>query len=516
MNGGNSVIEEYMGKVYMVVMFAVTGACMCAGVTFGALKAMGFYPDMHWAALGIFIASCCLYMAVSVYFVKNAYVKEDGGRKRLRPEMLKYGKLFIAVILIVQFNFISYLVPSREFWAYAFFFLILSAFFLDVKMVAADAVGLSVSMIMAHIIKASVMLPAADALFVPELVLRAICVVLSMAGIVLMTVLVSYFLINAKKDEMEANNSRVQRILSKASGLSAGLGEASESLAGVAQNESASVEELTATSESLLENSNELMERAQESMENLNELKECGQQMNRNAVQVEEASKDLLRKSAENEVLLNSLKEMNVQVLQSMEDTDRMAAHLAEAVGEIGLALNVISEISESTNLLSLNASIEAARAGEAGRGFAVVAQEVGKLAGSTDASLGEVQGVIGKIQDNVRSMTEYVNENTRKLTRQNEMFMETFAGLKEMIELLNRSMEAIEALNQVHMRQEEVIKKTVSINETIAEGIGEENREFGNISQMVDSNAADILHMTEQIDAINCMIEDMEELLRA
>ncbi len=511
----DSIIEEYMGMVYTVVILVVTGACMCAGVTFGLLKALGFYPTVAWAVLGIFILTCICYFMIGLFLIKNAYTKDETtGKRMIKPEMLKVGKNFILVILLIQFNFISYMIPSKEFWAYAFFFVILTALFMDVKMVSIVAAGIAVSITVSSIIKAEVLLPAMDEAFIAELAVRVICIVLSLAGIILITFLTSHFLVNVKKDELETNNARVQNIIEKATHLTAGLVNASVSLSEVSKNESSSAERLNATSASLLSTSNELIAKAQESMSNLNELKESGSLMNENVEKVEKASSDLLDKSQENERLLNQLRAVNEQVIASTEDTNRVAERLSEAVGEIDVTLNVINDISESTNLLALNASIEAARAGEAGKGFAVVAQEVGKLANSTQDSLVEVQKVIGRIQDNVKEMSAFINDNTQKLANQNDIFMKTFESIKEMIILLKRSMEDISDMNEVHKKQEEVIRKTVHISESIAGSIQDENKEFSYISEMVESNTADIMQMTEQVDTINHMIEEMNDLL--
>ncbi len=314
---------------------------------------------------------------------------------------------------------------------------------------------------------------------------------------------------------VEKKEEDLKNVLDEIQGLSDDLYNAGSALSSVSDNESASAQELAATSEQLVESSNILSSKTDESMSNLSELDEWRSVVSDNVEKVETASKDLLEKSMENEKLLNDLHAINGEVSESMKATNDMTQRLSEAVQEIGVTLSLISDISNSTNLLALNASIEAARAGEAGRGFSVVATEVGNLANSTQDSLKVVQPVIERVQQNVKEITAQVEENFTKMNKQNEYFANVFQCMKDMAGLLNASVSAVKTMGEAHNKQSDVIKRTVSINQDIAESIKNENEQFNAINTMAESNANDTTNVALQAGAINEMVDKMAVLLK-
>src|SRR5476649_146737 len=110
---------------------------------------------------------------------------------------------------------------------------------------------------------------------------------------------------------------------------------------------------------------------------------------------------------------------------------------------QIGGILEIINELAEQTNILSINATIEAAGAGEAGKRFAVVADEIRKLADRVGGSTKEIRGLIEEIRAAVNTTVMTTEGGTKAVDAGARQFSDVAASFKEISGLVGTTTEA-------------------------------------------------------------------------
>ena len=173
--------------------------------------------------------------------------------------------------------------------------------------------------------------------------------------------------------------------------------------------------------------------------------------------------------------ILEELKTVNERAIKAIDLIYEQTNITNESAKKIHEATDIIANIAEETNLLSLNASIEAARAGDAGRGFAVVADQIQKLAEQSNNSAHDIEEITNSlIADSDRSV-ETMNEVKEIMALQSDKMGVTGEAFAVVSEGIVQTRNGVEQINARSKKLDEARKEIVDIIQNLT-AIAEEN----------------------------------------
>lgn len=252
---------------------------------------------------------------------------------------------------------------------------------------------------------------------------------------------------------------------------------------------SATMEEMSAAMEETSASLNQINSTTEEVYQNVQIISD-------NANSGRKSSDVIMEKAAEIHDNAKIQKEIAKQQAQAMASSVNEKIEKSKAVKEISVLTDNILNITDETNLLSLNAGIEAARAGEAGKGFAVVANEIGQLATDSAETAVQIQKVstqvieaVDELANTAETMVKFMeetvmsgfdklcetSENYRHDVGEMNQMMQSFAEESEsMKNSMDQIRESIAAVNIAVEESTEGVTSVAQVSTDLANNVGE------------------------------------------
>ncbi|MHB8130496.1 MAG: methyl-accepting chemotaxis protein [Mobilitalea sp.] len=215
---------------------------------------------------------------------------------------------------------------------------------------------------------------------------------------------------------------------------------------------------------------------------------------------------------------LNSMKDLSIKQKNTAEITQSVISNIERLEIESNSVIDIIqtmNEITEQTNLLSLNASIEAARAGTYGKGFAVVADEIRKLAVKSAGEAKQIKTIIEKIQNRTRETVSVAKKAEIIVATQESTLnatMKTFDEVNQHVENLTDNLGKIsQGIITMGIAKEDTLSAIESISSTLEETVAASTE----VNTTAENQLTSVEHLTKAALQLGNDARNLEETVR-
>jgi twitching motility protein PilJ len=184
------------------------------------------------------------------------------------------------------------------------------------------------------------------------------------------------------------------------------------------------------------------------------------------------------------------------KIRTTVANTAKKVKQLAESSQEIAQIVEIISGISEKTNLLAFNASVEAARAGEHGEGFRIVAEEVRRLADRITDATKDIQQLVTAIQQDTTSVLEGMETSTSEVVNGSELVRMTKLNLRSLAETSQQIDEYLKSISSNTINQTNTSKQV--------------NEQINGIAMVAKTNSTEAQNV---VQSLRTLVQEAENL---
>nr|WP_246944737.1 methyl-accepting chemotaxis protein [Bacillus pinisoli] len=304
----------------------------------------------------------------------------------------------------------------------------------------------------------------------------------------------------------------LRNLLGHVEGSTHQLTAASEELSASAEQSTRAAEQVSAMAQSAAAGANNQLSSTEDVLASMQQLSAGLNQVSQNSQEMNGLTKNALTATTSGSEKVSMVVEQMNQIQGSVTETSSRISKLGQLSGEISSILELITSISDQTNLLALNAAIEAARAGEHGKGFAVVADEVRKLAEESRKSAEQITSMIHEIQQETGQAVSSMKDGQERVEtgiRFTKDVSEAFVLIQQLNDKVSTTVsEVATAIEQMTHVSSQVLSSVTEVSE-----LAKESAKFSEESSA--ANEEQLATMEEVTASAGSLAELAEELNR-